>query len=178
MDYAKTYHDRLSMGVNPPSIINVVIEGPKDNRNLYEFTTKGHILVSQTLDFNIPYDFGTIPRALDDNQKPLKSVVLSSEPSHPKSIVRSRPIGLVKANSGKHTENILVSVALHDNEFSEIEELDELNKSHKDDIEEFIEKHKKLSWDEVKIDWKGEDRAQKAVNHASKLYNRFKYQTM
>ncbi len=175
MEHVSSYHDRLSMGLNPPSIVNVVIEGPKDGKNLYDFTTKGHVIVSKTLKFEIPYDFGTIPRALDNNQRPLKAIVLSSESSTPKSIVRGRPIALIKANSGKHSENILVCTALHDEKFEKLEKADDMLKSYRNKIEKFVKKYKKLDFDKVSIDWGDEARAIKAIGHSGRLYNKFKF---
>ena len=96
--------EELSPGRNPPTQINVVIEIPLGSSVKYEMDPRsGAIFVDRFLytATYYPFNYGFIPRTVEDDGDPIDVGVLSQHSVFPMSIIRARPIALLLTQDEK-----------------------------------------------------------------------------
>ena len=129
---------------------NAIIETPKGRRNKFDYSEKYGLfelggLLPEGLSF--PYDFGFIPRTRGDDGDPLDVMVLMEEPAHIGCLLQVRILGVLIADQteGKKSvsNNRLLGAAIHSYEHGELANIDEVNKSILDQVEEFFVSYNK-----------------------------------
>ena len=92
--------ERVSAGENVPDEINVVIEIPKDAEPVkYEVDkASGAIFVDRVLStpMRYPCNYGYVPQTLGGDGDPLDALVILPLPLVPGSVIRCRPVGLLR----------------------------------------------------------------------------------
>ena len=92
--------DHVLTGSNPPDEINVVIEIPKDAEPVkYEVDkASGAIFVDRVLStpMRYPCNYGYVPRTLGGDGDPLDALVILPLPLVPGSVIRCRPVGMLR----------------------------------------------------------------------------------
>lgn len=92
--------DFIPIGENPPHSVNVIIEVPAGGEPVkYEFDKKsGAIFVDRILHtpMRYPANYGFIPHTLCGDGDPLDALVIARSPFIPGSVVRARPVALLK----------------------------------------------------------------------------------
>src|SRR5207248_11642367 len=85
------------------TLLNVVIETPRDCRNKYKYDEQyGLFKIRKVLPAGsaFPYDFGFIPNTLADDGDPLDVLLLMDEPAYPGCLIQARVLGLIEAEQG------------------------------------------------------------------------------
>lgn len=77
-------------------IVEVVVETPRNSRNVYEADDHGRVRFDRRLpgSFAYPADYGYIVGATGSDGEPLDALVLMLEPTYPGVRVRARVVGV------------------------------------------------------------------------------------
>ena len=106
--------DLVSTGKNPPDEINVVIEIPKDAEPVkYEVDkASGAIFVDRVLStpMRYPCNYGYVPQTLCGDGDPADVLVVLPLPLVPGSVVRCRPVGVLKMEDDGGVDAKVVAV--------------------------------------------------------------------
>jgi len=106
--------EKLSIGKNPPDIINVVIEIPQGAAPIkYEIDKdSGALMVDRFMSTAMfyPANYGFVPHTLSGDGDPCDVLVVTHIPVAPTSVISCRPIGvlLMKDESGQDEKIIAV----------------------------------------------------------------------
>ena len=171
--------ERLAAGANVPEEINVVIEIPKDAEPVkYEVDkATGAIFVDRVLStpMRYPCNYGYVPRTLGGDGDPLDALVILPLPLVPASVIRCRPVGVLKMSDEAGGDEKILAVPI-DKVFTGYSHIDDIAKvsSHwLERIGHFFEHYKDLEkgkW--VKLDgWGGVVEAKAILGEAMTRYD-------
>ncbi|MFT3761450.1 MAG: inorganic diphosphatase [Pseudoxanthomonas sp.] len=165
-------------GKNPPDEINVIIEIPKDSEPVkYEVDKEsGAIFVDRILStpMRYPCNYGYVPGTLGDDGDPIDVLVVLPLPLIPGSVIRCRPVGVLKMTDEAGGDEKLLAVPASKifNGYSHIEDIGQVSPHWLERIGHFFEHYKDLEkgkW--VKLDgWEGADAAKKIIDASMKAY--------
>jgi inorganic pyrophosphatase len=145
--------DLEKIGVGPkgkvPNLLHMVVEVPKGSKNKYEFDLeKGALFLSRILfTTNVyPGDYGFIPQTLCEDGDPVDVLVFVSEPNYPGTVLRVRPVALLKMIDEKGRDDKIIAVPddTIDPRFKDIRDLKDLSKQMVDEISHFFMHMKEL----------------------------------
>ncbi len=167
-------YTRLPAGHGAPSLVNAVIEIPKDSVNKYEYDKQLHVFrLDRTLfsPVHYPGDYGFIPCTLGMDGDPLDVLVLVEAPSFPGCLIEVRPIGvLCMIDQGEGDEKIL-AVAESDPLYREVKDCSQVFEHTLREIEHFFSIYKNLEGKETAIaGWNGVDAARKIISEGLKRF--------
>lgn len=140
----------VKAGLKVPDDINVIIEIPAHSEPVkYEVNKETGILyvdrfMSGTMRY--PCDYGYIPRTLGEDGDPLDALVISPFPLLSGSVIRVRPIGMLKMTdeSGKDAKILTVPVNKLTTLYQHIQEPEDLFPLLLDQITHFFKHYKDL----------------------------------
>ena len=151
--------ERVTAGADIPDEINVIIEIPKDAEPVkYEIDkASGAIFVDRVLStpMRYPCNYGYVPQTLGGDGDPLDALVLLPLPLVPGSVIRCRPVGMLRMTDEAGSDEKLV-VAPHAKTFAgyaHIADIDQVSRHWLERIGHFFEHYKDLEsgkW--VKLD--------------------------
>jgi inorganic pyrophosphatase len=166
-------------GKNPPDEINVIIEIPKDSEPVkYEVDKEsGAIFVDRILStpMRYPCNYGYVPHTLCGDGDPADVLVILPLPLIPGSVIRVRPVGVLKMSDEAGSDEKLLAVPVDKifSGYSHIHDLPQVSPHWCERIGHFFEHYKDLEkgkW--VKIDgWGGADEAKAILVDAIKRFN-------
>lgn len=170
--------DLVSSGKDVPNEINVIIEIPKDAEPVkYEVDkASGAIFVDRVLStpMRYPCNYGYVPRTLGGDGDPLDALVILPLPLVPGSVIRCRPVGMLKMTDEAGADEKLV-VAPVDKIFAgyaHIKDVGDVPQHWRDRIAHFFEHYKDLEkgkW--VKIEgWQGAEAAKQEILDGAKRH--------
>lgn len=167
----------LPAGRDPPRRINVMIETPKGSKNKYEISKEYNIIrLDRVLHSSViyPLAYGLVPSTYYEDNDPVDAMVLISEPTFPGCVIEVRPVGILKMIDEAGKDDKILTVAVSDPRYSEIEGLDDISKHYLDEISEFFKTYKSLEEDKATdvIGWEGRDSANKAIMGAIDTFNK------
>ena len=142
--------DRVSTGNNPPEEINVIIEIPKDAEPVkYEVDKEsGAIFVDRVLStpMRYPCNYGYVPHTLCGDGDPADVLVVLPLPLIPGSVVRCRPVGVLKMSdeAGSDEKILAVPVTKVFNGYAHVEDIDQVSPHWLERIGHFFEHYKDL----------------------------------
>lgn len=169
------WHD-VSLGALAPSEFQAVIEIPKGSKVKYELDKEtGLLRVDRVLYSSViyPANYGFIPRTLGDDHDPLDVLVLMQEQVVPLSILRVRPIGMMRMLDQGENDEKVICTHLDDPEYREYRDIKELPAHRLNELRRFFEDYKTLEHKEVLVrDFLGPEDAVRAVSHGIDLYHR------
>jgi len=151
--------DLVSSGKDVPNEINVVIEIPKDADPVkYEVDKKtGAIFVDRVLStpMRYPCNYGYVPHTLCGDGDPVDVLVLMPLPLIPGSVIRCRPVGMLKMTdeAGADTKIVAAPAKKVFAHYDYINDIGDVAQHWRDRIGHFFEHYKDLEqgkW--VKID--------------------------
>lgn len=127
-------------------IVNAVIETPGGSRNKFKYDERlGCFALSGVLPEGMvfPHAFGFVPGTKADDGDPEDVLILMDEPTFSGCVVPSRLIGVMEAEqtetNGKSERNDrLIAVAAHSRDYSEVQDLDDLNRNLLKEIQQFF----------------------------------------
>jgi len=163
--------DLVTAGTNPPHAINVIIEIPKDAEPVkYEVDkTSGAIFVDRVLStpMRYPCNYGYVPHTLCGDGDPADVLVILPLPLVPGSVIRCRPVGVLKMSDEAGSDEKLLAVP-DDKVFSgytHIQDIDKVSPHWLERIGHFFEHYKDLEkgkW--VKVEgWGGAEEAKQIL---------------
>ncbi len=161
--------DHVATGKNPPDEINVVIEIPKDSEPVkYEVDKEtGAIFVDRILStpMRYPCNYGYVPHTQCGDGDPADVLVVLPLPLIPGSVIRCRPVGVLKMTdeSGEDAKIVAVPHSKLTKQYDHIQDVNDLPELLKAQIQHFFERYKELEagkW--VKVEGWGDKAAAEA----------------
>lgn len=171
---AHAWHD-IPLGDEAPEIFNAVIEIPQGSKVKYELDKEtGLLRVDRVLYSSViyPSNYGYIPRTYADDNDPLDVLVLMQEPVAPLSILRARPIGLMKMIDQEQDDDKIICVHLDDPAFNAFYHIWEIPDHQLRELRRFFQDYKTLEGKKVSVeeDFQGPDKARLIVRDAMAQY--------
>jgi inorganic pyrophosphatase len=170
--------DRVSPGENCPDDINVIIEIPSHSDPVkYEVDKDtGAMFVDRfmTTAMHYPCNYGYVPHTLSSDGDPIDVLVLTPVPLISGSVVRCRPIGVLKMTdeSGDDAKVLAVPINKLCTAYRQVEDFQDLSPATLDQIAHFFEHYKDLDegkW--VRVEgWCGVDEAKKEILDSIEMY--------
>ena len=171
--------DRVGPGKDIPNDFNVIIEIPAHSDPVkYEVDKEtGAMFVDRFMStaMHYPCNYGYIPHTLSADGDPVDVLVATPYPLVSGSVVRCRPVGVLKMTdeSGDDAKVLAVPIDKLCPSFKEVNELADMPKLLLDQIAHFFEHYKELDegkW--VRVDaWGGIDEAKKEITSSVDMYN-------
>jgi len=169
------WHD-VELGSEVPEIFPAIIEVPKGSKTKYELDkATGMIRVDRILYSSVQYpaNYGFIPRTYCEDHDPLDVLVLGQEPVAPLSIMRAKPIGLMKMLDHGEADDKIIAVHADDPEYAHYESIDELPPHRMTEVKRFFEDYKVLEEKNVVVeDFFSKMEALKAIMASMTLYQK------
>jgi inorganic pyrophosphatase len=166
----------LPPGPNFPEEVYCLVEIDRGGSNKYEYDKElGVFRLDRALYGSVfyPTEYGFIPQTWSaDDGDPLDIMVLSTFPTFPGCLLKSRPIGLLKMTDSGRKDNKIIAAASDDPRFDEVKNLDDLEPHFKKEIENFWGNYSDLQPDkEIKVlGWSGVEKAYKIIEKANTDY--------
>ncbi|WCT73141.1 inorganic diphosphatase [Sphingomonas naphthae] len=142
--------DLIPTGKNPPHELNVIIEVPIGGEPVkYEFDkASGALFVDRILHtpMRYPANYGFVPHTLSPDGDPLDALVIARSPFIPGSVVRVRPIAVLKLEDEAGGDEKLLTVPVDATfpYYSKINESSDLPEIVMQQIEHFFTHYKDL----------------------------------
>jgi inorganic pyrophosphatase len=142
--------DMIPVGDDPPNSINVVIEVPMGGEPVkYKFDkASGAIFIDRILHtpMRYPTNYGFIPHTLSEDGDPLDVLVVARVPFIPGSVVRARPLAILRLEdeAGGDEKIIAVPVKSTSPYYANVEEGEDLPLIIRQQIEHFFTHYKDL----------------------------------
>ena len=169
------WHD-VKVGDDAPSVVNAIIEIPKQSRAKYELDKEtGLIKMDRVLysSMHYPCNYGFIPNTYCDDKDPLDILVISHERIHPLCLVEAKVIGALEMVDGGEKDDKIIAVAANDITVSQIDDICDLRPHFKVELEDFFKTYKELEGKKVEIkELFNKEKAQAIVQESIDLYNK------
>lgn len=163
--------ENLQAGKSVPDDVNVVIEIPSNSNPIkYEVDKdSGMVMVDRFLGTSMfyPCEYGFVPHTLSEDGDPVDVLVVSPYTLIPGSVIRCRPIGMLRMTdeSGKDAKILAVPVSKLTPRYDHVQKPEDLGKDLLNAIEHFFKHYKDLEngkW--VKVEgWEGLESAKKEI---------------
>ncbi|QKG84297.1 inorganic diphosphatase [Kroppenstedtia pulmonis] len=148
-------------------IVDAFIEIPTGSQNKYEYDEKdGVFRLDRVLysPMHYPTEYGYLKDTLAEDGDPLDILVLTTFPTFPGCVIRSRVIGVLVMSDDKGKDEKLLAVPVDDPRWDGVNSLEEVSPHILKEIEHFFQVYKDLEKKETHIEgWKD-------VRVASDLY--------
>ena len=175
MNNSHPWHS-VSVGDNPPQIVNGIIEIPKNTRAKYEIDKDSGLLKLDRVLFSAmhyPFNYGFIPQTYCDDNDPLDILILSQITVVPLCIVSAKPIGVMRMSDGGEADDKIIAVAEHDMSVNHINDISELPEHFFKEIRNFFEDYKKLENKSVDVEnFHGAEVARKVIEQSRVDYEK------
>ncbi|MES9823854.1 MAG: inorganic diphosphatase [Candidatus Thiodiazotropha endolucinida] len=170
--------DRVSSGRNIPDEINVIIEIPSNADPVkYEVDKEtGAMFVDRILRtaMHYPANYGYIPHTLSDDGDPCDVMVPTAFPLIPGSVIRCRPVAVLKMTDESGDDAKVIAVPADDvsSRWRHVKSADDMPEELMERIAHFFEHYKDLDegkWVRVK-GWEGAEAAKQEVSNSVQMY--------
>ena len=149
----------LPVGEEAPWRVNAVVEVPLGSSNKYEYDFEhGVFRLDRVLysPMHYPGEYGFVPGTLAKDGDPLDILVLSTQPTHPGTVIRARPVAFLEMEDGHEEDQKVLAVPVDDPRYDRVEVLDDVAPHRLREIEHFFAIYKELESKEVRIgSWRG-----------------------
>lgn len=151
---ANIWHDMAPARVSPDDFI-AVIEIEKGSKNKYELDKQtGHLILDRVLftSTHYPANYGLVPLTLAEDGDPLDVLVLCSESIQPMSLVRCRPIGVMRMIDSGSLDEKVIAVPYGDPNYNCYTDIDQLPSHIFDEMRHFFSVYKNLEGKQTSVD--------------------------
>lgn len=156
--------------------LNCLIEIPAGSKIKYEIDKESGLLkVDRILYSSVHYpcNYGLFPQTFCDDGDPLDVLVIGQLPVAPLSIMRVRPIGVIRMIDQGKGDDKVISVHVDDPEYNHIRSIKELAPHKINEIRRFFESYKELEKKSVEItSIDDEKHAVQVVRESIELYRK------
>ena len=172
--------DAVSIGADPPSVVNVVIEVPIGGEPIkYEMDKEaGALVVDRFLytSMRYPGNYGFIPHTLSGDGDPCDVIVANTRAIAPGAIMSCRIVGvlIMEDEAGGDEKLIAVPSAKLTQRYDAVNDYTDLPQITLDQIEHFFAHYKDLEpgkWVKV-LGWEGPESARQEVLRGIEAYNK------
>ena len=151
------YHPwhEVSVGNNTPSVVNAIIEIPKDSRAKYEIDKESGLIKLDRVLYSTrsyPTHYGIIPQTLFDDGDPLDILVLTQVPLVPLTLVSAKVIGVMRMIDQGVEDDKIIAVAEKDHSVNFKNDITDLTDYEKLVLKDFFENYTVLEGKKVIID--------------------------
>jgi len=146
---------KVEIGNDAPSVVNGIIEIPKNTRAKYELDKESGLLKLDRVlyaSMYYPANYGFIPQTYCDDNDPLDILVLSQITVVPMCIVSAKVIGVMRMIDGGELDDKVIAVAAHDMSVNHMNDIDELPEHFFRELKNFFEDYKKLENKTVEVE--------------------------
>ena len=170
--------DRVTSGKDVPNDINVVIEIPAHSDPVkYEVDKEtGAMFVDRFMNtaMHYPCNYGYVPHTLSKDGDPVDVLVVTPVPLIPGSVIRCRPVGVLKMTdeSGDDAKVLAVPIDKLCRIYRNVKEIDDVSPALLDQVAHFFEHYKDLDegkWVRVQ-GWAGAEEARAEILASLALY--------
>ena len=147
------YHD-ISVGKNAPSVVNAVVEIPKDSKIKYEVDKETGMLRMDRFMYSAvlyPGDYGFIPQTLAHDDDPLDVFIFTSAPCHPLTLCEVRVIGAIHMTDSNERDDKILAVHVGDPRYAEWESIRDVPGHYLKELKHFLETYKELQHKKTKL---------------------------
>lgn len=163
------WHD-VALEFSDDSTFNCIIEIPAGSKIKYEIDKDSGLLkVDRILSSSVHYpcNYGLLPQTYCDDKDPLDVLVIGQLPVAPLSIMKVRPIGVVRMIDQGEGDDKIISVHVDDPEYKHIHSIKEIPQHKLNEIRQFFESYKALEKKSVVINAIEDEKAAVKVIHES-----------
>ena len=170
--------DRVNSGDHVPNEINVVIEIPAHSDPVkYELDKEtGAMFVDRFMNtaMHYPCNYGYVPHTLSNDGDPVDVLVLTNYPLIPGSVIKCRPVGVLKMTdeSGDDAKILAVPGDKVSRQYRSVQDFRDLPEVVLDQISHFFQHYKDLDegkWVRI-AGWGGPDEAKAEILASVKMY--------
>jgi inorganic pyrophosphatase len=155
--------------------LTCLVEVPQGSRNKYEYDEETGVL---RLDRHVfasvvfPADYGFIEGTRTDDGRHVDALVLLTEPTFPGCRIDVRPIGIFQMRDEAGVDDKVLCVPLHDQEWRDVHELDDVPDRVREEIEHFFSVYKDLEPAKVTAieGWADRETAERELTAALERY--------
>lgn len=169
------WHDIKKERIQADEFI-AVIEISKGSKKKYELDKETGMIILDRILFtstHYPANYGFIPRTYAGDNDPLDVLVLCQEDIEPLSLVKSRPIGVMKMIDSDEVDEKIIAVPVGDPSMSQYEDISELPQHILTEMGHFFEIYKSLEGKKTYIlDIEGVDSAKRIIKQCMKNYDK------
>ncbi|MCH3976128.1 MAG: inorganic diphosphatase [Bacilli bacterium] len=167
------WHDVRPERVTPEEFV-AVVEINKGSKNKYELDKEtGRLKLDRVLytSTHYPQNYGFIPLTYAEDNDPLDVLIICSEPIIPLTIVRCRPIGIIRMIDRGENDEKIIAVAIDDPSYRDIYNIDQLPRHLFEEIRHFFQVYKSLEGKETVVHHiQGRDLAIEVITKALAYY--------
>ena len=148
------WHDLSPKRVRPDDFVGL-IEIPKGSKNKYELDKETGLLMLDRVLYtstHYPANYGFIPRTYADDGDPLDVLVLCSEEIYPMTLVRCKPIGVIKMTDNGAGDEKIIAVPVDDPTYNGYNDLSEIPSHIHSEMMHFFEVYKALENKQTVVD--------------------------
>ena len=164
----------VGTGENAPEIITAIIEVPRGSNIKYELDKASGLLKVDRILYSAvhyPANYGFIPQTYCEDNDPLDILVLGQEAIVPLSIMRARPIGVMKMIDCGEADDKIIAIHEDDPEYNVFTDIAQLPPHILKMLQRFFEDYKVLEKKQVTIEkFLGPDEAKKLIEEARDAY--------
>jgi inorganic pyrophosphatase len=127
--------------------LSCFVEIPKGSRNKYEYDEeRGVIRLDRHLFSSavFPTDYGFLEETRTEDGGHLDALVLLSEPTFSGCRIEVRPVGIFQMRDEAGVDDKVLCVPLHDPEWRDVHELEDVSRRMREEIEHFFATYKDL----------------------------------